>query len=350
MDPGRDGRRGPTSGRTCGPPLEDPLERQPPPVGGDIGADDSGLALPVAPADMRPADALDTPDRKPRIALMGEFSAGKSTLSNLLIGSNPLPTKVTATQLPPVWISWGDGPAYRKDLDGETHPVALDRLAEVDPAETRMIRIFKKSETIESCDIIDMPGISDPNMASEVWERMIGKADAVIWCTHATQAWRQSEAAVWETLDPKLRETSLLLVTRFDKLVSDKDRSRVLKRIRRETDGLFRASLPIALLDALSSREDPGKWSASGAETFTGELVALLNELSDRLGQPRSVRPGRPLSEFAPRHPGDHETDPAAGDETGEPRQPSRIAPRRIIPRRASSDAARLAPPPPGDV
>jgi putative ribosome biogenesis GTPase RsgA len=30
--------------------------------------------------------------RKPVIALMGEFSAGKSTLMNLLIGQNILPT------------------------------------------------------------------------------------------------------------------------------------------------------------------------------------------------------------------------------------------------------------------
>jgi len=33
--------------------------------------------------------------RRPRIALMGEFSAGKSTLSNLLLGARPLPEKVT---------------------------------------------------------------------------------------------------------------------------------------------------------------------------------------------------------------------------------------------------------------
>ena len=46
--------------------------------------------------------------RRPRVCLMGEFSAGKSTLSNLLLGAEALPVNVTATQLPPVWISEGD--------------------------------------------------------------------------------------------------------------------------------------------------------------------------------------------------------------------------------------------------
>ncbi|MCX8508937.1 MAG: dynamin family protein, partial [Rhodobacteraceae bacterium] len=34
--------------------------------------------------------------RKPCIALMGEFSAGKTTLINFLLGDDVLPTRVTA--------------------------------------------------------------------------------------------------------------------------------------------------------------------------------------------------------------------------------------------------------------
>ena len=65
--------------------------------------------------------------RKPRIALMGEFSAGKSTLTNLLIGEDAIPMRVTATQLPPVWLAWGDEAPYREALDGSRHPIEGDR-------------------------------------------------------------------------------------------------------------------------------------------------------------------------------------------------------------------------------
>ena len=136
--------------------------------------------------------------RKPRIALMGEFSAGKSTLSNLLMGQSPLPEKVTATRLSPVWISYGTNAPYRVDVDGTTEPVSIDRLEDIPVEQTRNIRLFLEADILEVCDLIDFPGISDPNMSSNVWERMLTEVDAVIWCTHATQAWRQSEAAVWD--------------------------------------------------------------------------------------------------------------------------------------------------------
>jgi hypothetical protein len=287
------------------------------------------LSAPASPARAcPPMNDLDVPGRKPRVALMGEFSAGKSTLSNLLIGAAPLPMKVTATQLPPVWISWGDGQAYREDLDGGTHPIDVTRLSEIDPSETRMIRIFAKSDVLDMCDIIDMPGISDPNMDSAVWERVIGKADAVLWCTHATQAWRQSEASVWESLDPALHLKSLLLVTRFDKLHGESDRARVMRRVERETEGLFLARLPISLTEALSAGDDEDLLEKSGAAAFRRQLVALLDSLARGSGRQTADRAGRTAETL--------ERDGlVAGFEDSRAARgitPSRILPRRIRP------------------
>ena len=298
-------------------------------LAGDEPEDAAPVAAAIPARRHPPIDELDGPGRKPRIALMGEFSAGKSTLSNLLIGSAPLPMKVTATQLPPVWISWGDGEPYCEDLHGRTRPIDITRLSDIDPAETRVIRIFAKSEILELCDIIDMPGISDPNMASDVWERVIGKADGVIWCTHATQAWRQSEAAVWESLDPKLFDRSLLLVTRFDKLQGETDRARVMRRVERETDGLFSARLPISLTQALAAGDDEELLGASGASAFRESLVGILGRLGRTLGSEVSPRRDDRTQETLVRD------GLVARMEMGRPTRgitPSRILPRRLRP------------------
>ena len=220
--------------------------------------------------------------RKPRIAIMGEFSSGKSTLCNLLLGARPLLEKVTATQLPPVWISFGNAPAYVADLDGLHHPLDLADLASVPLEGTEHVRIFLESDLLRYTDLIDMPGISDPSMSPEVWERMAPLADSVLWCTHATQAWRQSEAGVWNSFPEALRADSLLLVTRFDKIVGDSDRLRVLKRISMETQGMFAGFFPISLTQAIAAGEDEDKWRASGAEAFSEALFALVQKLMDR--------------------------------------------------------------------
>ncbi|MEL7344825.1 MAG: GTPase [Pseudomonadota bacterium] len=232
--------------------------------------------------------------KKPVIALMGEFSAGKSTLSNLLIGEEALRVQVTATQMPPVWISQGKGEPYRVTKDGQEEPVDLNQPVSLD--DTLYVRVFGTSDILEICDIIDMPGISDPNMSPDVWQRVIGQADAVLWCSHATQAWRQSEAAVWMSMPAELYKNSLLLLTRFDKLVNERDKRRVVKRVERETQGLFAGLYPVSLLDAIAAQDDREKWEASGADAFTQALIEMIHRIDggSRPSRPTSQRVGPP--------------------------------------------------------
>lgn len=227
---------------------------------------------------------MTTTGRKPRIALMGEFSAGKSTLSNLLLGARPLPEKVTATRLSPVWMSHGTTSPYRVDVDGTEEPIQLENLESIDVDATRVIRLFFETDILRVCDLIDFPGISDPNMSSDVWQRMLGEVDAVLWCTHATQAWRQSEAAVWETIPDEVRQRSVLLITRFDKLTTDRDKYRVVARLGKETKGLFGAMFPISLTEALAAGDDYEAFTESGGAAVLEHLIPLVDELAATVG------------------------------------------------------------------
>ena len=247
------------------------------------------------------ADVADAPDvalapafeegpRRPRVCLMGEFSAGKSTLSNLLIGASALPVNVTATQLPPVWISHGTDAPYRVGLEGETSGVDLENLEDVRVEDTEHIRIFNEAKFLKMCDLIDMPGISDPNMAAEVWQRMIHHADIVIWCSHATQAWRQSEAAVWSHMPSELHKKSILLLTRMDRILSERDRGRVVKRVEKEAGRMFRQVLPVSLIKAVEAGQDAQAWKDSGAGALLATLSDLVNEVSNSEDAPAATK------------------------------------------------------------
>lgn len=210
---------------------------------------------------------------------MGEFSSGKSTLSNILLGGPTLPTQVTATRLPPVYVSYGEPGAHAINLDGSRIEADLTDLSALSPETTASLHVTMKSDTLELCDLLDMPGISDPNMPADTWDAVVGPADHVIWCTHATQAWRQSEAAMWDRIRPATSGVNLLLVTQFDKLRNPRDRARVLTRIAGETAGKFTALYPVCLLDALAAGDDVDLWKASGAHEFMEHLVDILLSL-----------------------------------------------------------------------
>jgi len=277
--------------------------------------------------------------RRPRVGLMGEFSAGKSTLTNLLIGAPALPVKVTATQLPPVWLSHGSDAPCRVALDGTEHPLDLSSLDTVPVEETLYLRVFREADILEMCDLIDFPGISDPNMPPDVWERVAPMVDSVLWLTHATQAWRQSEAAVWATLPEALHATSLLLLTRWDKLLTERDRNRVLARVRHETAGQFSGLHPVSLIQATAAVDDHAAWQASGAEAFTSALVTVLGTLSKDLGHegaqpafgPSAPIAVEPTEAPIPLHPAPDGPDP-------------KVRPRRVVLRDGGGRGRRLRP------
>lgn len=221
--------------------------------------------------------------RKPVFALMGEFSAGKSTLMNFLLRKHALPTQVTATQLPPVWFSWGSKPAYVHGHDGSRTNIELDQLDQVGVNDAQFIRIYLEADILEAVDLIDTPGISDPKIQADVWRRAVGQANGVLWCTHSTQAWRETERATWVALPDRLRNNSLLLVTRADAL-GGKDRQKVLRRVNREAGHLFNRTILFSARDAILARDKTGDaelWSRSGGGKMIDSFLEITEQIMD---------------------------------------------------------------------
>ncbi|QHQ35263.1 dynamin family protein [Algicella marina] len=244
-------------------------------------------------------------ERKPRFALMGEFSAGKSTLLNFLVGRDVVPTKTTATHIPAVWLIHGHGEVgHAIGYDGSVSEVQAPDLLSESLASSALIRMLMPSDALRAFDIIDTPGISDPTMSTNMLPMVSKFCNFVLWCTHATQAWRQSEAAAWKSMPKRMRENSILVVTRADKLKSESERKKVEKRLRRETEGLFREIVFIATPKASAAKGKPGEvsaWHSSGGESFEAALARSVTYVSEsRAAQLARYLPAEPKQVSAP--------------------------------------------------
>lgn len=247
------------------------------------------MALPAASADTH-AVLQTWQAGKPVIGVMGEFSSGKSTLLNFMLDRDLAHTQVTATPLPPIWFTQSQT-AFTKGLraDGTLEDIDLDD-SQVD-FRANYLAIYRGINTpaLSDCDVIDCPGISDPDLGKGALRFLQPYFDFVIWCTPASQAWRQTDKAAYEKLAQSTRENSILVVTRMDKLRNDKDRAKVLKRVRGETGALFGTVLgletPKAAAVPAEARDDTaeGAWVQTGGYAFATAVTDAISRTGAKL-------------------------------------------------------------------
>jgi hypothetical protein len=223
--------------------------------------------------------------RPPRIVLLGEFNAGKTTLANALIGADVLPTSIHANTRLPLHARYSAVPFAAVELeDGERRPLGEVTLSLLRSGQARMLHVGLPAERLKQIELIDTPGLAS-DMARLDGGNIIAfaRASIALWCTASTQAWKATERAAFEELPERLRRRSLLVATLADSLNTDRDRSRVAARLRGETGKLFQGLVMVAAAEIDELRRNPGtadhaeRWESSGGaalDAAVGRLVA----------------------------------------------------------------------------
>ncbi len=217
-----------------------------------------------------------------RLAVLGEFNSGKSTLANLMVGNAPLPTLQISNTRIPTLLHYESRPVVTAASRGGVSRV-LTSTSDM-PADTIRIHVGLPMPHLRACEIVDFPGFADPWLTYGVLDISRHPVDAAIWCTFSTQAWKESESTAWRILPARIRANSLLAVTNKDLLAADQ-MPKVMARIRKAAGGDFGEFALISALDgrkALSERGevgDPNLWRTSGAEGFYGGVQRLLSAI-----------------------------------------------------------------------
>lgn len=234
----------------------------------------------------REVDALDeliADTKEPLlIMVMGEFSTGKSTFINSLVGQevaamNATPTTAVITKLcygqkDEIVVHFRDGSQRQESVESfarltaEADEDSNKRHATIDYVERRMTLPVLRSVTI-----IDSPGLNAIKAEHGVaTRRFVDKADAVIWMFSVENAASQSEFDAMDELAPRLRP--IALINKMD-LVDDDDEEtpeELLAEIEGKLGERVQAVIGISAEMALRGKmeNNAGLLAESGLDTF----------------------------------------------------------------------------------
>ncbi|MBE6074259.1 MAG: hypothetical protein E7202_06980 [Selenomonas ruminantium] len=245
------------------------------------------------------------------IMVMGEFSTGKSTFINALVGQevaamNATPTTAVITKLcygakDEIVVYFRDGSQQQESVESfarltaEADEVSNRRHASIDYVERRMPLPVLKSVTI-----IDSPGLNAIKEEHGVaTRRFMDKADTVIWMFSIENAASQSEFDAMAELNPRLRP--IALINKMD-LVDDEDEEspeELLAEIQGKLGERVQAVMGISAEMALRGKleNNAGMLAESGLDAFYDfiemsvlpqrevyKLNTLLTDLTDFVG------------------------------------------------------------------
>ena len=183
-----------------------------------------------------------------KIAVVGEFKRGKSTLINALLGSRILPDSVLPCSATLNRVTYGPTPSvhiFYKEKEGESKPVEEIRVeelvdfvtkltpeSEVKAADIKEAVVFYPTPYCrDKADIIDTPGLNDDENMTSVTLSVIPKTDAAIMLVMAQAPFAGTEG---DFLNKKMLASDigrvLFVVNRIDE-IEPEDRERLYRHI-----------------------------------------------------------------------------------------------------------------------
>ncbi len=246
--------------------------------------------------------------RPVRVAIVGEFNAGKSTFINALIGADVAPTGVLPTTATLHHLRYAPDPFARIQFFADAPTEVKERIvpsselrAALKSAGTEWVRrveILQPIASLTRVEILDTPGFNAPDTRhTEAARSAFEEADAAIWLLDAAQPLKQTERRVLDEAKTS-RLPMQILVNKADRLKPE-DLATVMSSVRQslEATGLQSWAEPLALSARLALQGKLGDEAAlakSGwddvQKLLDEQIVGRSNELKERGLRRRAAR------------------------------------------------------------
>jgi GTP-binding protein EngB required for normal cell division len=222
-------------------------------------------------------------ERPLRVAVVGEFNAGKSTFLNALLGEDVAPTGVLPTTATLHWVAWAPDPFARVVVRGAPdrvvpHAELKATLAALKDTKVERVYIYAPIERLKRVEILDTPGFNAPDPDHIAAARAaFDEAHVAIWLLDATHPMKETERKVLAEIQD-LGVPVQILANKADRLKPD-ERAAVLAHIHAGlvAVGLRSQAEPLAFSARLSLKGRMGDAAALAASGWP-EVEALISE------------------------------------------------------------------------
>jgi len=226
--------------------------------------------------------------RPVRVAIVGEFNAGKSTFINAVIGADIAPTGVLPTTATLHHLRYAPDPFARIQYDADVPSGVKERIVPsselraalkgTDNEYVKRVEILQPIASLTRVEILDTPGFNAPDTRhTEAARSAFEEADAAIWLLDAGQPLKQTERRILD----EAKTTSLpvqILVNKADRLKPD-DLTKVMTVVGESLaeTGIASWAPPVALSARLALQGKLGDEDAL-ARSGWNDVQKLLDE------------------------------------------------------------------------
>lgn len=198
-------------------------------------------------------------DSKLKIAVIGQFSSGKSTFLNALFGEEFLPSGIIPLTSKVCEIGYGKHLCLEiLYKDGSNAFESLEVLEQISPQENEKIasyKVFAPIEILKEMSFFDTPGFNSQNQNdTDTTNALLEEVDGVIWLSLIDNVGKLSEKEILNTHIKKYSTKALCVLNQKDRLKNESEVQTSLEYAKSAFSGIFSEIVAISAKDALESK------------------------------------------------------------------------------------------------
>lgn len=213
-----------------------------------------------------------------RLALMGMPGAGKSSLLNLLVGTDVIPSGL---RLPTLQLSYGDREKAVCTLpNGSKRTFDAVDMREISALSPVLVELEMPLPALTKISVLEVVAPNDPEAVHRACQWASKRCDIALWCT---RAFNDDEQRIWFQMPDLIKDHAFLMVTKADIPAASGLLDATLAAVRAVARDEFSEIIPIATLNAIAARQPDGsidkeKLRASGGLALISAVLKQVEQ------------------------------------------------------------------------